>query len=50
MMAAAPHSLWDLGANNGLFSREGSKRGISAIANDIDPVAIEKATWRQTKW
>lgn len=39
---AAPHSLWDLGANNGLFSREGSKRGISTIASDIDPVAVEK--------
>jgi ribosomal protein L11 methylase PrmA len=38
----APKSLWDLGANNGLFSREGSKRGILTIASDIDPVAVEK--------
>jgi hypothetical protein len=39
---AAPKSLWDLGANNGLFSREGSKRGIFTVASDIDPVAVEK--------
>jgi hypothetical protein len=39
---AAPKSLWDLGANNGLFSREGSKRGIYTVASDIDPVAVEK--------
>jgi ribosomal protein L11 methylase PrmA len=38
----APKSLWDLGANNGLFSREGSKRGILTVASDIDPVAVEK--------
>jgi len=37
-----PVSLWDLGANNGLFSREGSKRGIFTVASDIDPVAVEK--------
>lgn len=37
-----PASLWDLGANNGLFSREGSKRGIFTVASDIDPVAVEK--------
>lgn len=38
----SPASLWDLGANNGLFSREGSKRGILTVASDIDPVAVEK--------
>ena len=37
-----PEIIWDLGANNGLFSREGSKQGIMTIASDIDPVAVEK--------
>ncbi len=39
---AAPKTLWDLGANNGLFSREGSKQGVFTVASDIDPVAVEK--------
>jgi ribosomal protein L11 methylase PrmA len=39
---AAPKTLWDLGANNGLFSREGSKQGVFSVASDIDPVAVEK--------
>ncbi len=37
-----PASVWDLGANNGLFSREASKRGIFTVASDIDPAAVEK--------
>ncbi len=37
-----PQSLWDLGANNGLFSRIASNRGINTVAFDIDPIAIEK--------
>lgn len=40
--AAAPATLWDLGANNGLFSREASKRGVLTVASDIDPAAVEK--------
>jgi hypothetical protein len=36
-----PKSVWDLGANNGLFSRIASDKGISAVAFDIDPVAVE---------
>lgn len=39
---ANPKTVWDLGANNGLFSREASKRGIETIASDIDPAAVEK--------
>jgi 2-polyprenyl-3-methyl-5-hydroxy-6-metoxy-1,4-benzoquinol methylase len=39
---ATPKTVWDLGANNGLFSREASKRGIETIASDIDPAAVEK--------
>jgi hypothetical protein len=40
--ACKPASVWDLGANNGLFSREASKRGIFTVASDIDPAAVEK--------
>lgn len=37
-----PRSAWDLGANNGLFSRELSRRGIETVASDIDPAAVEQ--------
>ncbi len=36
-----PKSVWDIGANAGLFSRLASKRGIQTIAFDIDPSAVE---------
>lgn len=39
---AAPRSLWDLGANTGVFSRVASERGISTVSFDIDPAAVEK--------
>lgn len=38
-----PASVWDLGANTGLFSRIASDQGISTIAFDIDPGAVERA-------
>ena len=38
----APKSIWDLGANNGEFSRLASSAGISALAWDIDPSAVEQ--------
>ena len=34
--------MWDLGANNGLFTRLASSRGIYSVAFDIDPIACEK--------
>jgi len=34
--------VWDLGANNGYFSRVASERGILTIASDIDPTAVER--------
>jgi hypothetical protein len=34
--------VWDLGANNGYFSRVASARGIFTVAADIDPAAVEK--------
>ena len=33
--------VWDLGANNGYFSRLASERGRPTVAFDIDPVAVE---------
>ena len=38
----APRTAWDLGANNGLFSREASRRGVITTASDIDPAAAEQ--------
>jgi hypothetical protein len=35
-------TAWDLGANNGEFSRIISQRGIDTVAFDIDSVAVEK--------
>lgn len=37
-----PQSVWDLGANDGTFSRLASDRGIPTKAFDIDPIAVEK--------
>jgi ribosomal protein L11 methylase PrmA len=36
-----PKTLWDLGANNGKFSRVASKLGIEVISWDIDPSCVE---------
>jgi ribosomal protein L11 methylase PrmA len=36
-----PATLWDLGANTGLFSRLASEHGIYTLAFDIDPAAVE---------
>ncbi len=36
-----PATLWDLGANRGLFSRLAVKAGAFAVSWDIDPVAVE---------
>ncbi len=38
---AAPRLVWDLGANNGLFSRLASEAGIFTVAADVDPAAVE---------
>ena len=40
--SAQPRTAWDLGANNGLFSRELSRRGVETAASDIDPAAVEQ--------
>jgi ribosomal protein L11 methylase PrmA len=43
-----PRTAWDLGANNGAFSRLASARGIDTVAWDIDPAAVEQ-NWRACK-
>jgi len=40
---ANPHTVWDLGANTALFSRQASARGAHTVAFDIDPAAVERA-------
>jgi ribosomal protein L11 methylase PrmA len=37
-----PKTVWDLGANTGLFSRIAAGRGALTIASDIDPAAVER--------
>ena len=41
-------SVWDLGANNGFFSRVASEKGMATVAFDIDPTAVEM-NWREVK-
>jgi len=37
-----PKNIWDLGANNGFFSRIASNQGIFTVSFDIDPAAVEQ--------
>ncbi len=37
----SPKTVWDLGANTGLFSRIASDKGIRTICFDIDPACVE---------
>jgi ribosomal protein L11 methylase PrmA len=43
-----PAFVWDLGANNGVFSRIASKAGIYTVSSDIDPLAVER-NYQQVK-
>lgn len=36
-----PKTVWDLGANTGIFSRIASDMNIKTVSFDIDPVAVE---------
>jgi ribosomal protein L11 methylase PrmA len=38
---AQPRSVWDLGANTGMFSRLASRRGAYTLSIDSDPGAVE---------
>lgn len=40
--------VWDLGANDGTFSRLAAERGRMTVAADIDPAAVEK-NWRAVR-
>lgn len=37
-----PKTVWDMGANTGMFSRIASDRGIQTVSFDVDPAAVEK--------
>jgi hypothetical protein len=43
-----PTLVWDLGANNGVFSRVAGEDGAFVISSDIDPTAVEQ-NYRQMK-
>ena len=43
-----PALAWDLGANNGVFSRVASEAGAYVVSFDIDPTAVEQ-NYRQVK-
>jgi ribosomal protein L11 methylase PrmA len=43
-----PSLVWDLGANNGVFSRVAGECGAYVISSDIDPSAVEQ-NYRQVK-
>jgi hypothetical protein len=43
-----PQTVWDLGANTGVFSRIAGKSGAYVVSTDIDPSAVE-ANYQQLK-
>jgi len=43
-----PTQVWDLGANNGVFSRLASDLGVFTVSFDIDPAAVEQ-NYQQVK-
>ncbi len=43
-----PHLAWDLGANNGVFSRVAGESGANVVSFDIDPAAVEQ-NYRQVR-
>jgi hypothetical protein len=43
-----PSLVWDLGANNGVFSRVAAEGGAYVVSSDIDPAAVEQ-NYRQMK-
>jgi ribosomal protein L11 methylase PrmA len=42
LQQTAPRSVWDLGANRGVFSRLASQMGAVTCALDIDPACVER--------
>ncbi|MDX9982083.1 MAG: SAM-dependent methyltransferase [Lentisphaeria bacterium] len=45
---ANPKTVWDLGANEGEFSRLAAAKGRFTVAFDVDPAAVEK-NWRRVR-
>ena len=43
-----PGLVWDLGANNGVFSRLAGETGAYVVSSDIDPAAVEQ-NYRRAK-
>jgi hypothetical protein len=43
-----PSLVWDLGANNGVFSRLAGESGAFVVSSDIDPAAVEQ-NYRRVK-
>lgn len=43
-----PRTVWDIGANTGVFSRIATAKDIDTIAFDVDPAAVEK-NYRQMR-
>lgn len=39
---ASPKNVWDMGGNNGEFSRLASDEGIKTVCFDIDPIAVDR--------
>jgi len=37
-----PKTVWDLGSNEGTFSRIASNKGVQTVSFDVDPAAVEK--------
>ncbi|MEM4655046.1 MAG: hypothetical protein QXL34_06130 [Thermosphaera sp.] len=37
-----PKNIWDLGANDGTFSRIAAAKGITTLSFDVDPACVEK--------
>jgi len=49
LTTAAPATVWDLGANDGHFSRLATKHGIDVVAFDGDPLVVEACYRRCVK-
>lgn len=45
---AMPDTVWDLGANTGVFSRIASRAGAFVVSADVDPSAVER-NYRRTR-
>jgi hypothetical protein len=43
LSAISPQTTWDLGANDGRYSRLALESGGSVVAFDVDPIAVERS-------